>query len=333
MTPVGESHGGAGGASLPLDGSRVTVAFQGELGAFSEEAVRTWFDPGVEPLPCREFREVAERVRTGDARAGLLPVENSLAGSVQPAYDALVEPGLAVVGEVIRPIRHFLLGLPGAELETLRRVISHPVALAQCGTFLSGHPSIEAVAVYDTAGAAREVAEGGDPTVAAIAARRAAERYGLDVLAGDLQDRSDNQTRFLVIRGEGAPPLPEESRDPATVAEPSEPPPSDPEARDGGTPPGAASWKTALLVETENRPGSLVDILLPMAEEGVNLSKLESRPGPTPWSYRFFLEFEGNPAEEAAERALRTVGERARSVRVLGTFHPWRPPVDAPEAG
>jgi len=276
------------------------VAFQGELGAFSEEAVRTWFGPDVDPLPCREFRQVGEAVRSGRVPAGLLPVENTLAGTVQPAYDVLAEPGLEVVGEVIRPIRHFLLGVPGASLEGIRRVISHPVALAQCGEFLSRHPGIEALAVYDTAGAAKEVAEGQDPTIGALAARRAAERYGLEVLAEDLQDRSDNQTRFLVIRREGGEPLPGE------------------EAR------AEAGWKTALLVETENRPGALVDILQPMAEGGVNLSKLESRPGLTPWSYRFFLEFEGDPTRDEVERALDQVRSRAHSVRVLGTFHPWR---------
>jgi prephenate dehydratase len=133
----------------------VTVAFQGELGAFSEEAVRTWFGPSVEPLPCREFRQIGEAVLSGQVVAGLLPVENSLAGTVQPAYDVLAEPGLLVVGEVIRPIRHFLLGVPGSSLDGLRRVISHPVALAQCGNFLSKHPDLEVLAFYDTAGAAR----------------------------------------------------------------------------------------------------------------------------------------------------------------------------------
>ncbi|MEX1257263.1 MAG: prephenate dehydratase [Gemmatimonadota bacterium] len=280
----------------------LAVAFQGELGAFSEEAVRTWFGPDVEPLPCREFRQVGEAVRSGRVPAGLLPVENTLAGTVQPAYDVLAEPGLAVVGEVILPIRHFLLGVPGATLEGLRRAISHPVALAQCGEFLSRHPGIEAVAVYDTAGAAKEVAEGKDPTVGAIAARRASKRYGLQVLAEDLQDRSDNQTRFLVIRREDGPPLPGEY----THAD--------------------AGWKTALLVETENRPGALVDILQPLAEGGVNLTKLESRPGNTPWSYRFFLEFEGSPSPDAVERALEQVRARAQSVRVLGTYRPWRGP-------
>ncbi len=219
---------------------------------------------------------------------------------MQPAYDVLMEPGLSVVGEVIRPIRHFLLGLPGSTLDGLRKVLSHPVALAQCGGFLSRHPELEAVAVYDTAGAAREVSEEGDPTLAAVASAQAAERYGLEVLAGDLQDRSDNQTRFLVIRREDHPALSGEER----------------RAEHG--------WKTALLVEAENRPGSLVEILLPFSREGVNLSKLESRPGATPWSYRFVLEFEGSPEDEAVGRAMAEVRQRAQSVRILGSFHPWR---------
>jgi prephenate dehydratase len=275
------------------------VAFQGELGAFSEEAVRTWFGGSVEPLPCREFREVGDAVRDRKAAAGLLPVENTLAGTVQPSYDVLAEPDFCVVGEVILPIRHFLLGLPGSSLASVRRVISHPVALAQCGRFLSKHRELEAVAVYDTAGAAREVAERKDPALAAIASHRAAERYGLSVLEGDLQDRSDNQTRFLVIRRTDADPLPEEAL-----------------REDGG-------WKTAVLVETENRPGSLVEVLLPLANEGVNLSKLESRPGITPWSYRFFLELEGDPRGKAVSRAMSDVTRVARTVRVLGSFHPW----------
>lgn len=291
-------------SSLPI------VAFQGELGAFSEEAVQTWFGPDVEPLPCREFRQVGEAVRDGTAAAGLLPLENTLAGTVQPAYDVLLDPELIVVGEVIRPIRHFLLGLPGASLDALRRVISHPVALAQCGNFLSRHPSIEAVAVYDTAGAAIEVAAGKDPSVGAIASKRAADRYGLAVLAPDLQDRSDNQTRFVVVRQRSGKALPQEQSDRGRTG-----------AEGSGT---SSAWKTALLVETENRPGALVDILLPLSREGVNLTKLESRPGLTPWSYRFFLEFEGGPEEPRTARALEAVEEHAHSVRVLGTFRPWR---------
>ncbi len=282
--------------------SGLTVAFQGELGAFSEDAARTWFGEEIEPVPCREFREVAEALRSGRARAGLLPAENSLAGTVQPAYDILTAPGLTVVGEVIRPIRHFLLGLPGSTRDGLRRIISHPVALAQCGEFLACLPRVEAVAVYDTAGAAREVAEAGDATLGAIASSWAAERYGLEVLAADLQDRRDNQTRFLVVRREAEAPLRPEGQ-----------------GREYG-------WKTALLVETENRPGSLVEILLPLSREGVNLSKLESRPGATPWSYRFVLEFEGSPSEATVGRALRELEARARSIRVLGSFHPWRFP-------
>jgi len=276
------------------------VAFQGELGAFSEEAVLAWFGSSAEPVPCREFREVGDAVRDGKAAAGLLPVENTLAGTVQPSYDVIAEPDFCVVGEVILPIRHFLLGLAGSSVGDIRRVISHPVALAQCGRFLSTHRELEAVAVYDTAGAAREVAERKDPALAAIASFRAAERYGLSVLESDLQDRSDNQTRFLVIRRTDTDAIPEESARPD------------------------AGWKTAVLVETENRPGALVAVLLPLAREGVNLSKLESRPGVTPWNYRFFLELEGDPGGEAVARAMADVAKVAQTVRVLGTFHPWR---------
>lgn len=268
------------------------VAFQGELGAFSEEAVRAWFAGGAEPVPYREFKEVGEAVAKGAVDFGLLPVENSLAGTVTAAYDVLGRPELVVIGEVVRPVRHCLLGPAGAALEDVRRVLSHPVALAQCTRFLSAHPEIEAVAFYDTAGAAKEVAEMGHPGLAAIAARGAADRYGLDVLAEDIQDRSDNQTRFLVVGRQGeaaAPPDPD---------------------------------KLALVVTTENRPGALVQVLTAFAKRGINLSKLESRPGDEPWTYRFFVELETGAGEGVAE-ALEEVRAVASGLRVLGRYRSW----------
>lgn len=274
------------------------VAFQGELGAFSEEAVLEFFGGRAVPLPRRGFKDLGAAVLSGEAEYGMLPIENSLAGSVLPAHDVLLSSDLHVVGEVIRPIRHCLLAVPGATLEGLRRVLSHPVALAQCTRFLERHAAIEALAVYDTAGAAREVAERGDSAVAAIAGRSAAERYGLIVLAEDLQDRDDNQTRFLVVTRPGtAPP-------PAIPATPGPP-------------------KTALAVETENLPGALVHVLLPFAERGINLTKLESRPGEQPWTYRFFLEFQADARETAAREALEVVERRATRLRVLGSFPSW----------
>lgn len=278
------------------------VAFQGELGAFSEEAVRTYFGDAAVPVPCREFGHVADAVSSEAARYGMLPIENTLAGSVVGSYDVLARTDLIIVGEVIRPIRHCVLGLEGATLGDVRRVISHPVALAQCERFLASHALIEAVAVYDTAGAARQVAEAGDPGQAAIASRAAAGRYGLVPLAEDVQDRADNQTRFVIVArpGDGPPPPPQ---------------------RDAGR---APAMKTALLIETRNRPGALVDVLLPFARRGINLSKLESRPGERPWSYRFFLELEAAAEAPETGEALEEIRARAAALRVLGSFAAWR---------
>jgi prephenate dehydratase len=270
------------------------VAFQGELGAFSEEAIgRLWGDE-AEPVPRREFLDVATAVERGDVERGLLPVENSLAGSVVGSYDALAACAtLHVVAEVVLPIHHCLLAVRGASIEDLRTVESHPVALAQCGEFLRRHPGLEVRMAYDTAGAAREVAARGERTLAAIAGRAASSRYALDLLATDIEDRPDNQTRFLAI-----------AREPARLP--------------AGTP-----ARTALLLTTANVPGALLGVLTPLAEQGMNLSKLESRPALEPWSYRFFLEMEHAADDPAAGTAIAEIGRRARSLRVLGTFRRW----------
>lgn len=284
-------------------GAPLRVAFQGELGAFSEEAVRLYFGESVVPMPCRTFADVGRAVARGDADFGLLPVENTLAGSVVATFDVLGSEDLEVVGEVIVPIHHCVLGVPGATLKTVQRVYSHPVALAQCARFFAEHPQIEAVASYDTAGAAKEVADRGEPTEAALAGRAAAERYGLVILAANVEDRHDNQTRFLVVKQTGAEtPLP----------------------RRGGDD-GDAERKTALLVETENTPGALVRVLLPFANRGINLAKLESRPADEPWTYRFFMELETDAASPDARDALEEVRRRATALRSLGTYPRWRP--------
>lgn len=272
----------------------IRVAFQGAPGAFSEEALLSYFGTTVAPLPCRGFADVVEAVQEDEAARGVLPVENTLAGSVTAAYDALASGPVTIVGEIIWPIRHFLLGVPGSRPAELRRILSHPVALAQCTRFLSAHEQAEAVAVYDTAGAAREVAERGDPSRAAVAARGAAERYGLEILASDIQDRDDNQTRFYVIR------LPE----PAEQAEP----------------PREAPHRTVVVLEVKDRPGSLMDVLAPFARREINLSKLESRPAEVPWRYRFLLELDAHRASEAAAAALAEVEPLTSAFRVLGSF-------------
>jgi len=277
-------------------GEGIRVAFQGEAGAFSEEAVRACFGAGVTPVPCREFREVGEAVMEGRVGAGLLPVENTLAGSVVGSHDVLASLPLEVVGEVVNPIRHCLLGIPGSSVEGLRRVVSHPVALAQCRRFFLEHPGIEAVVGYDTAGAAKDVALRGDPAVGAIAARAAAGIHGLQVLAKDLQDRMDNQTRFYVVVRPGVKvPLP-------------------------GLEGGKGRRRTALLLETPNTPGGLVEALLPLARREVNLTRLEARPGERPWTYRFFLELDGDAGSDPVRPALEEVREHSTYLRVLGSF-------------
>ena len=267
------------------------VAFQGELGAFSEEAITRYWRGEAEPVPMRHNRDVARAVAEARVDFGMLPVENTLAGSVAPSYDALAEtPEVFVVGELVLPIHHCLLAPSGSQLEELRRVDSHPVALDQCALFLQRQPQIVAHAAYDTAGAAREVALAGDRTRAAIAGRAAAARYGLAMVADGIQDRNDNQTRFVVLSREAAP-------------------------LKTGVP-----TRMMVLLTTANVPGALSKVLVPLAERGINLTKIESRPTGEPWTYRFFLELEHSGASRDAEDALEAVRQAARSVRIIGAY-------------
>jgi prephenate dehydratase len=268
------------------------VAFQGEHGAFTEGAAQAWFGEDVETLPKREFRDVVAAVQSGAAAYGVLPVENSLYGSVGAALDALLETELDIVGEVVRPIRMTLLGVDGATVQGVRKVFSQPPALGQVQRFLASRPDIEAVAVHDTAGAARMVAESGDPTLAAIASEAAAKHYGLSVLARDLQDRSDNSTRFYVVTP------------PDKV----------------GRMPALASPKSLVVFETGDRPGALVEVLQAFARRGLNLSRLESRPGRLPWTYRFVAEVMADLRSGDGAVGLEEVRTRAMTVVVRGPF-------------
>ncbi len=278
--------------STPLRGAAQTrVAFQGAPGAYSEEAVHRACGTAARGEAYRENREVARAVADGSVDLGLLPIENTLAGSVQASYDAiLAEPTIHAVGEVVLPIHHCLLGVPAATLEDLRVAESHPVALAQCAIFFERHPAIEPRAVYDTAGAAEAIGAAGDVTRGAIASRAAAARYELTVLAADIEDRPDNQTRFLVL-----------SRAPAALSQ-------------------NTRVRTLLVLEAANRPGSLLELLTPLARHGLNLVKLESRPTGEPWTYRFLLEFEHRAGEPAAAAALADIAARAHTFRNVGTY-------------
>ena len=275
------------------------VAYQGEPGAFGEEAAIGWFGGAATTLPVPTFSAVCTAVESGEAEAGVLPLENSLAGTVGDALDALAVGSLRVIGEALLPIRHQLLVLPGVRLEQIDRVSSHWQALAQCDRFLAGR-GWQVVAAADTAGAARELAASGARSSAAIASRRAAERYGLQVAAADIQDSDHNVTRFAVLAREGGASLP----DPAGPLAP----------RGGGR-------ETLVTFETGHRPGDLHRALGSLAEAGINLSRIESRPsGEGPWRYRFLVQVAGDEALDPLRAALVGLREHTRSMRVLGSF-------------
>lgn len=270
------------------------VAYQGVEGSFSHLAAQRRFGgrPGGALLAGHEtFRGAAEAVRGGEADLALLPIENSTAGSINETYDLLAEGGLTINAEVVAAIEHCLLALPGAKLEELATVISHPQALRQCEAFLHRHPWITAREEFDTAGAARKVRELGDPRLAAIAGAAAARLFGLEILARGIQTQEGNFTRFVEVAREARP-----------------------------CPPGV-ECKTSLLVVLAHRPGALGEALTELSRRNVNLTKLESRPVPAePWQYRFYLDLEGHAASERVAAALEAVREHTRELRVLGTY-------------
>lgn len=267
------------------------VGFQGAPGAYSEEAVYRACGSSVTAVPYRENVEVARALAAADVELGLLPIENTLAGSVTVSYDAILgEPKIFAVAEVVLPIHHCVLGVRGATLASLRVVESHPVALAQCAKFFDRHPSIVARAVYDTAGAAQDISRAQDATRGALASRLAAAHYGLEILAADVEDREDNQTRFLVL-----------SRSRFELA------------------PGTRA-RTLLVVTTANTPGALLRILAPFAERNLNLVKLEARPTGEPWTYRFVLELEHRAGDPSMTEALQVVEANSESMRDVGTY-------------
>jgi len=282
------------------------MAFQGALGAYSESAARRRW-PDLTPVPCREVRDVFAAIRDGRADAGILPIENSLVGSVTHAVDALHEAfsdgALRLTHEVLYPVHHALVAPVGATLEGITRVVSHPVALGQCRTFFESRiPQATLVGAWDTAGSAADVARDGDPTVAAVAAKESAVAHGLTVLAERIEDDPTNQTRFLVIAPVGG----------------------------GVQPASSGPRKSSLIVCVDHRAGSLAHILFCFGARGVNLSALQSRPEPSaPWSYRFYLDIEGSVEDPRVAEALAEVDALASRIIVLGSYEAWTEGVPA----
>ena len=274
------------------------VAYQGEPGAYSDEAVTTVF-PDAQGVGFPTFRLTFDALAMGAVDAAMLPVENSSAGVVQEVSDLLWElPGLRVVREHVQPVRHCLLGWPGP----VERALSHPQALAQCDRYLHSR-QIRSVAYHDTAGAARAVAEQRQPGTAAIASKAAATRYGLYVLAESIQDDAENRTRFVVVeKGE----------------------PVRPRAAASGPREADSKWKGSIAFVTADRPGSLAHALDCFARRDVNLTRLDSRPMlGRPFEYRFYLDFSINGAASsalAAEAALSDLEEASAEIKLFGTY-------------
>ena len=268
------------------------VAFQGEPGAFSEAAAIQLLGESITTVPRATFEGMFRSIAEGTAEAILAPVENSLAGSVVRVFDLLLESRLAIVAETILPIEMQLIALPGASLEDIQSVASHPMALAQCERFFAAHPKWKRVPAEDTAGSVREAISAGDKSRAAIAGRRAADHYCAVILAERIQDNAENFTRFVLL-------LPEKEAALWTTGE---------------------ARKTSLAMRLAHRPGALLASLEPFAKHGVNLLKIESRPiHGRPWEYQFFIDVE---AEDAAnlDHALAEVREATSELRVLGRY-------------
>ncbi len=265
------------------------VAFQGERGAFSEEAAAKLLGEEISLVPRPTFEAAFSAITDGAADYILAPIENSLAGPVHRSFDLLVDSKLNILAEVIIPIVHNLIAAPGAKFEEISVVESHPVALAQCERFFSEHPRLKRIATEDTAGSVRDVVRSGDRTRAAIASRRAAETYGGAILREHLEDNRENYTRFLLL-----------SESEASVEN---------------------ADKLSLVFQLDHRPGALYHSLEPFARRNLNLMKIESRPvHGRPWQYRFYLDLQASRRDPEVAAALHELEGLVVDLRILGSY-------------
>lgn len=275
-----------------LNFEKMRVAFQGEPGAFSEAAAVQLLGEGIETVPRATFDATFRAIAEGAADALLVPVENTLAGSVVRVYDLLLESPLEICGETILWIEHHLMGCPGATFGEIRTVASHPVALVQCERFFAENPQLKRVPAEDTAGSVRAVMDKGDHSSAAIAGRPAAGRYGAIILRESIQDNAENFTRFVLL-------LPKEEAERYRAKD---------------------AKKMSLAMRLAHRPGALLSALEPFSRHGVNLLKIESRPiHGKPFEYQFYVDVEAEE-RDALERALKEVRRATSDLRVLGWY-------------
>ncbi len=266
------------------------VAFQGVEGAYSELAASKLVPGRYQHLACREFSDVFRAVVRGKASLGVIPIENSLTGSIHQNFDLLKKNKVWIVGETKLQIRHVLIAKRRTKMRDLRKIYSHPQALWQCERFLSSLPGIELTPHFDTAGAAKSIRDEEYLGIAAVASREAARRYGLKVLCSDIEDHKENYTRFLLI------------------------------SRKRGTYRGSAC-KTSIEFALKSVPGALHYCLGAFAAQGIQLVKLESRPiAGRPWEYMFYLDFKGHANEGRSAQALTALKMSAKRIKVLGSY-------------
>ena len=265
------------------------IAFQGELGAYSEMASHGYFGKDITVVPKPQFKDVFDAVSDGEVDHGIIPIENSLAGSIRENYDLLIENELVITGEVKLRIVHNFMVNDGARLSEIKKVYSHPQALSQCKDFLNTLEGIERISVYDTAAAACKIKETGTLDAAAIASEQAALDYGLTILQSGIESNHKNFTRFLILSRE----LSEQVKD----------------------------SKTSIVFSTKNIPGGLFKSLSVFALRDIDLYKIESRPIPgSPWMYLFYIDFDGDIRQNVIKKAIAHLEEIAKYLKVLGSY-------------
>ena len=266
----------------------IVVAFQGEIGAYSEEAAFQFFGASIQVKPCESLDDVFKVVERSEAQFGVIPIENSLEGSISRSYDLLLESNLRVCGETELRIIHCLIASPETRLDLIKKVYSHPQALGQCRSFLK-HLDIELIPTYDTAGSVKMIKEKGITDGAAIASTRAAEIYGMQIIAREIEDNPNNFTRFFILAKQDSPP--------------------------------SGNDKTSIVFSVKHKPGALHEFLRELASRNINLTKIESRPTrQKPWEYNFYLDFEGHREDKASQEVLNSLEKTSLFVKVLGSY-------------
>lgn len=264
------------------------AAFQGEAGAYGEEAAFRFFGPSIQTHPCESFEEVFRVVERNEVQFGIVPVENSLEGSISRVYDLLLESSLKVCGEIELRIAHCLIGSAEARLDSLEKVYSHPQALGQCKTFLR-HLGCELVPTYDTAGSVKMIKKTALAGEGAIASARAAEIYDMKILAREIEDTPNNFTRFFTLSHQDSPPT--------------------------------GNDKTSVVFSLKHKPGTLYESLREFADRNISLTKIESRPTrQKPWEYNFYLDFEGHREDKICREALESLDRNSVFFKVLGSY-------------